>query len=143
MTLATARFKTPELWRSFMMERNTITNQKGENKFSMQVYPEGFSMSPPDMNAEFTKWAAVEVTDKEAVSEGMSTYELGGGMYAVFTYKGLPSGFGRMIQYIFGEWLPGSEYELDNREHFELLGPEYRPDDPEAEEEVWIPIRLK
>jgi AraC family transcriptional regulator len=45
--------------------------------------------------------------------------------------------------YIFGEWLPNSSYELDTREHFEILSEGYRPDDRDAEEEIWIPIRKK
>ena len=45
------------------------------------------------------------------------------------------------MKHIFGRWLPQSEYELDDREHFELLPEGYSPVDPEAEEEVWIPIK--
>lgn len=46
-----------------------------------------------------------------------------------------------MFRYIFGTWLPASGYVLDDRPHFEVLGPGYRPDDPEAEEDIFIPIR--
>jgi AraC family transcriptional regulator len=39
--------------------------------------------------------------------------------------------------------LPNSAYELDDREHFELLGEKYKNNDPNSEEEIWIPIRPK
>ena len=39
--------------------------------------------------------------------------------------------------------MPASEYILDKRPHFEILGEKYKNDDPASEEEVWIPVRLK
>jgi AraC family transcriptional regulator len=39
--------------------------------------------------------------------------------------------------------LPGSDYSLDSRAHFEILGKKYKHDDPNSEEEVWIPIKIK
>jgi AraC family transcriptional regulator len=41
----------------------------------------------------------------------------------------------------FSTWLPDSEYRLDVRPHFEVLGEKYKNDDPESEEEIWIPIK--
>jgi AraC family transcriptional regulator len=35
------------------------------------------------------------------------------------------------------------EYELDDRPHFEILGDKYKNNDPNSEEEIWIPIKLK
>jgi AraC family transcriptional regulator len=43
--------------------------------------------------------------------------------------------------YIFTRWLPASGYQLDNRPHFEILGDKYKNNDPESEEEIWIPVR--
>lgn len=46
--------------------------------------------------------------------------------------------------YIFNEWLPSSDrYDLYNREHFEVLPPDYDARDPSAQEEIWIPVRTK
>lgn len=72
---------------------------------------------------------------------GMASYSLRGGKYAVFTHKGPASDFPKTMQYIFSEWLPGSEYVLDNREHFEKPPEAYSPIDPNAQEEIWIPIQ--
>ncbi|MEP1984886.1 MAG: GyrI-like domain-containing protein, partial [Maribacter dokdonensis] len=41
------------------------------------------------------------------------------------------------------EWIPNSEYQLDGRPHFEVLGAKYKNNDPNSEEEVWIPIKAK
>ena len=72
----------------------------------------------------------------------METFTLNGGEYAVFDYKG-SSNDGSIFQYIFMTWLPNSEYQLDNRPHFEVLGEKYKNNDPTTEEEIWIPIKKK
>jgi AraC family transcriptional regulator len=41
------------------------------------------------------------------------------------------------------EWLPNSAYALDDRPHFEALGEQYKNNDPNSEEEIWIPIKPK
>lgn len=135
-----AEDQTAILWRSFMPRRKAIVNAVGSDLYSLQIYPEGFfdTFSPLET---FTKWSAVEVDDEENIPEGMETLHLLPGLYAVFTYQG-PAGEGaRAFQYIFTEWLPGSGYEIDERPHFELLGAKYNNDDPNSEEEFYIPVR--
>ena len=88
----------------------------------------------------FEKWAAVEVRECEAVPEGMESFVLRRGHYGVFDHQGPPSEFPKTLHYIFNEWLPKSNWQLDGREHFEVLRPGWRADDPQAREEVWIPI---
>jgi AraC family transcriptional regulator len=64
-------------------------------------------------------------------------------MYAVFTHRGPASTFARTAGYIYGVWLPASDYMLDARPHLAVMGPDYDPQDPEAEEEVWVPVRAQ
>jgi AraC family transcriptional regulator len=109
----------------------------------MQVYDASFDFKNFNPAAPFEKWAAVEVADFETIPDGMEAYTLRGGLYAVFLYKGSSRDFAKPFQYIFGTWLPGSDYSLDNREHFELLGAKYKNNDPASEEEIWIPVRAK
>ena len=71
------------------------------------------------------KWATVEVMDFDAFPSGMESFTLKGGLYAVFDYKG-SSTDSSIFQYIFQEWLPSSDYELDHRPHFEVLGKKYK-----------------
>lgn len=130
--------KTFELWNGFMKRRSTIKNRVDSNFISMNVYNKDHT---PD--TIFKKWAVVEVKDFHEVPDVMLTYTLQEGLYAVFLHKGPASRFYLTQKYIFEEWLPNSQYELDHREHFEVLKENYRPDDPNAEEEVWIPIKPK
>ena len=50
---------------------------------------------------------------------------------------------GTVFQYIFQTWLPGSEFELAQRLHFDLLGEKYSNEDLQSEEEFWIPVKSK
>jgi AraC family transcriptional regulator len=126
-----------------MLHRKAIKHAKGNSLYSMQVYAPDFNFKDLILQTVFEKWAAMEVTELSAIPDGMEPYTLAGGLYAVFDYKGTPQDFAPMYQYIFHEWLPQSDYELDGREHFELLGERYKNNDPDSEEEIWIPIRLK
>ena len=72
----------------------------------------------------------------------METFSLTGGLYAVFDYKGSTNDLS-IFQYILGVWLPSSEYVLDHRPHFEVLGDKYKNNGPISEEEIWIPIKRK
>lgn len=129
--------KTKELWQKFMPRRKEIKNRKNANYISMQKYPDNWTFAP---DALFEKWAAVEVSSFVDIPSGMETYLLKGGKYAVFVHHGPASAAAETMQYIFGQWLPKSAYKLDKREHFEILPKGYNPLDPEAEEEIWIPI---
>jgi AraC family transcriptional regulator len=133
--------KTQQLWQGFMPRRHEVQQRQGQSYYSMQVYAEGFSMQNFTPQTVFTKWAAVEVANIEAVPEGMYTFTLPAGKYAVFIHKGPASAFKPTFDYIYGEWLLKSGYTLDQRPHFELLPEGYVPTDPNAEEEVWVPIK--
>jgi AraC family transcriptional regulator len=106
----------------------------------MQVYNESLRIG--DLKQEFEKWAVVEVSDFDKVPNKMETFVLESGLYAVFHYRGLNTD-NRIFIHIFGNWLPNSDYLLDNRPHFEILGEKYKNGDPNSEEEIWIPIKEK
>ncbi len=84
------------------------------------------------------KWATVEVTDFDKIPKGMEGFTLPGGLYAVFPHRVMDTD---IFQYIYTTWLPNSTYSLDDRPHFELLGEKYKNNDPDSEEEIWIPVR--
>lgn len=141
MTMSLLNNKTGELWRSFMPRRNEITNAITADLISMQIYDPSY-FNPFNPEKEFEKWAAVEVSDFHNIPEGMESFTLADGVYAVFIHKGSSSD-NSTFQYIFTRWLPASGYVLDERPHFEVLGEKYKNNDPNSEEEIWIPIKQK
>lgn len=142
LTMSFANNKTAELWSSFMPRRKDIQNTIGSDLYSMQLYAPLFFENFDPTN-QFEKWATIEVTDFNVIPEGMKTFTLPAGLYAVFLYKGDASKATETFQYILGTWLPYSEYSLDNRPHFEILGKKYKHNNPSSEEEIWIPIKPK
>lgn len=133
--------KTGELWKSFMSRRKEITNNLTNNLISMAIYNSDHFTDFKPTN-EFVKWAGIEVGDFKNVPSGMESFKLNEGLYAVFDYKGLSTDMS-IFQYIFGSWIPTSDYLLDDRPHFEILGEKYKNADPNSEEEIYIPIRPK
>lgn len=134
--------KTYELWQSFMPNRNEIQNSVCTDLYSIEIYPPSY-WNNLDPNAEFEKWAAIEVTDFQVIPDEMETITLPDGLYGVFTHKGPASTGPKTYEYIFRTWLPDSGFSLDDRPHFSVMGQKYKNEDPESEEEIWIPIRPK
>ena len=95
-----------------------------------------------DPTRSFEKWAAIPVSDFDSIPNEMQTLVIPNGLYAVFHYKG-SSADSSIYQYIFQEWIPKSGYIVDNRPHFEVLGEKYKNNDPDSEEEIWIPVKKK
>ncbi len=139
--MSLANNKTGQLWGQFVPRIKEIRNRTSEDKISMQIYPPLYyqQFNP---NTEFKKWATVEVQGLGNIPNGMKSFILEEGLYAVFDYKGSSSDHS-IFQYIFSKWLPNSNYIVDDRPHFEVLGSKYKNNDPSSEEEIWIPIREK
>ena len=134
--------KTSILWKRFMRQKKDITNTKSDDLFSVQVYDEGFMAGQFNSQSIFEKWAALEVKDYSELQEGMKGLKLPGGLYAVFTHEGTSKEFAKTAKFIFEQWIPSSEYSLDNRPHFEVLGEDYKgPENPDSKENIWIPIK--
>ena len=133
--------KTAQLWRQFSPRIKEVNNRISEDKISMQVYDANYYQHFSPHN-EFEKWATIEVNDWYNIPQGMQPFLLKEGLYAVFDYKGLSSD-NSIFKYIFEVWLPNSAYIIDNRPHFEVLGEKYKNNDPESEEEIWIPVKKK
>lgn len=134
--------KTFQLWNGFMPNRKEIKNAIDANLYSLEVYAENH-FDNFDPNDSFQKWAAVEVSDYSTIPEGMETLIVPTGLYAVFLHSGPLAEAHKTYHYIFTEWLPNSEYTVDDRPHFAVMNEKYKKDDPTSEEEIWIPIKSR
>jgi AraC family transcriptional regulator len=142
LLMSYADYRIGELWSGFMPRRKEITNSLSNDLISLVVYqPNHFDNFNP--TNEFYRWATVEVADFVDLPDEMERYVLSSGLYAVFHYIGSSTGISIFYQNIFNVWLPSSEYHLDDRPHFEILGEKYKNNDPLSEEDIWIPIKPK
>lgn len=137
--MSLANNKTGQLWGQFAPRIKEIQNRISADKISMQVYP-ALYYQQFKITSEFEKWATVEVNNFAKIPYGIQSFVLQKGLYAVFDHRGSSSD-NSIFQYIFTEWIPKSKYIVDNRPHFEVLGTNYKKNDPDSEEEIWIPIR--
>lgn len=142
LTMSFANYRVGELWQSFMPKYKEIKNNLNSDLVSMAIYQSNHFTNFKPTN-EFERGATVEVSDFNNVPREMETYMLPAGFYAVFLHKGDAKEFASTFRYILEVWLPGSDYFLDDRPHFEVLGEKYKNNDPQSEEEIWIPIKTK
>ena len=138
-----AENKNFELWSSFMPRKKEIENAVSTELFSIEIFGEIKNFKDFTPNTFFEKWAGIEVYNFENVPDGFLTIIIPEGLYAVFTYKGNGGNIAGFFKNIYTNWMQYSEYELDNRPHFEVMGDKYIRDSDESEEDVFIPIKIK
>ncbi len=143
MRMSFAENKTTDLWRSFMPRRKEIPDRKGPELFSVEIYNSTYFFQKFDPETQFEKWAAVEVTNLLSIPDKMESLIIPQGKYAVFLHKGPVSEGKKTYTYIFTSWLPASNFQLDDRPHFALMGEKYKNDSADSEEEIWIPVKEK
>ena len=135
--------KTGALWQSFMPRLKEIKNKLSADLFSVQLYNDVYNFNQFNPSDSFTKWVLAEVSAFDDVPVNMETLIIPQGLYAVFLHKG-SNADNSTFQYIFQTWLPNStQYLLDNRPHFEILGEKYKNNDFSSEEQIWIPKKFK
>ncbi|MEP7235682.1 MAG: GyrI-like domain-containing protein, partial [Ignavibacteriota bacterium] len=93
MRMSFAENRTGELWKNFMMRRSEILSAVDSDLYSMQIYPPRF-FEGYNPHQEFEKWATTEVRDLNNIPDGMQSFILAGGLYAVFDYQGLATAAG-------------------------------------------------
>lgn len=140
-TMSLTSNHTAELWRILMPKRTQIEQRASNDLISLTIYPLDYfkAFSP---TTEFEKWAAVEVSAVTDVPLGFQLLSVPEGLYAAFNYKG-SSADTSIFERIFNHWLPTSDFALDDRPHVEVLGAEYRNNDPSSEEKIYVPVRFK
>ena len=130
------------LWKEFLSNKHGIENIKNKWYYSVQSYNPDLNFENFNSDTRFDSSAAVEVDTFESIPNGMEPITVQKGIYAVFLHKGTAEMFYKTSEYIFKSWLQNSNYKLDNRHHFEIMKEKYLgPDNPNSEEEVWIPIK--
>ncbi len=74
------------------------------------------AVAPQDLHS----FAGMAVDAGAAGEDGLEALTLEGGDYVVLHYKGPYSGIQNAYHYLFGDWLPNSDYEPRNAPNFEI-----------------------
>jgi len=126
------------LWSDFQHKVNQIRNRIGNDAFG--IYEEYFETED---SIGFSYICSVEVSDFDDVPEGMISRIIPEQMYAVFRHNGSLSFLPETLKYIWGSWLPKSNYEYDEKPDFELYSPGIQPEDPDHVLFLYIPVSRK
>lgn len=126
----------PKLWSAFRPYRDNIPNRVGTDFFG--IY-ENYEES--DDNTTFVYICAAQVENFDDVPDGLITRELTAQTYARFTHTGPLANLENTLRYIWGSWLPKSEYEYAEKPDFELLPASFNDADPNNKVYLNIPIK--
>ena len=88
----------------------------------------------------FSYICSVEVSSFDNVPEGMVSRIIPGHLYAVFRHKGPISSLSETLKYIWGSWLPKSNYDYVEKPDFELYAPGSKLNDSDKVMFLHIPV---
>ena len=119
-----------------MPNKFKITNTINEELIALQYYGD-FN----DTNQPYDIMACAEVSDLNDIPDELIGFTIPTGDYAVFVLKGMDAG--GLYRKILSEWLPDSDYVIDDRPHFQVMGKKYINGSEKSEEDFYIPITSK
>ena len=93
----------PAQWQEFNARSGSLANAVGEVAYGICTHEEG-------EDGRFLYHTAIEVTEVSQLPAGFSFLSLPARIYAVFTHDGPVSGIPPLVNRIFSEWLPSSEF---------------------------------
>jgi len=126
------------LWSAFRPNVSQIENRVGCNAFGIyEEYQESKN------HVGFSYICSIEVSDFDNVPKGMISRVLPEHLYAVFRHKGAISSLPETLKYIWGSWLPKSNYDYIEKPDFELYAPENQKENSEKILLLHIPIVRK
>ena len=130
------------LWRNFRARVPEIKHRVDQNCLSLKFLtaPEYLQIHP---YFEFEQWAAAQVSNIDDLPEGMNSFQTEEGSFAQFIHCGTSIDFRTTITTVLMDILPKFDYQLRDGSYFEVLGPEYNPFDPQAQETVFLPVKAK
>lgn len=130
------------LWSQLMPRRSEIKRMIDTSLYSIAIYdPNYFDAFQPERR--FERWAAVRVDEGAEVPQGMQKLCVPSGQYAKFIHQGPIHKIQQTFDYIFDQWLPESEFTIDQRPHIAAMDERYNPGKESSEEDLFIPIRQK
>lgn len=127
----------PELWKRFIPRMSEIKNVVNRNvALGVCEFVENLTDE-----SQFAYFACQEVSSLEDIPKEMEGLTVEKNRYAVFTHKGSVDRLGDTYEYIYGSWLPKSEYEPAESHDFESYDERFDPGDENSELDIYIPIK--
>ena len=128
------------LWDKFIGRADRISNRTGDAMYGV-IYgrPEAERAHPHELQYI----AAVPVSSTAEVPEGMVSWTVPAGIFAVFTHRGPIRTIGETVSAIYRGWLPQCVYQHAETADVELYDDRFCCDGADSEMEIWIPVTPK
>lgn len=123
----------PQMWEAFGPRMHEV-----KQVINPQVCY-GISDNMDEDTHEFDYIAGCEVASAADIPEGMVSWVVPAGTYAIFTTT-LPR-VGQTFQHAYHTWMPQSGYQGTGGPDFELYDEQFDPRDPQSEFDLYIPIK--
>lgn len=130
------RNEIPMLWRAFFEADQQIPNAEPETMFGVSFSHDG------EGGFRYGVGLAVD-TLPTAMPEGFCEMRLSDGLYAVRRVFGPMTDLPVQMDWMFCDWLPGSDYQLREGAVFERYGPDERNSPDAMAYELWLPVAPK
>ncbi|MBA3992909.1 MAG: hypothetical protein C0469_05220 [Cyanobacteria bacterium DS2.3.42] len=127
-----------KLWDKFNQRENEIPNLSG--KYALGVCMPKHKDLPVKEGDTFVYIAGRPVSTLDEVPEGMVAVKIPKRKYAKFTHKGPLTNLPHTVNYIWGTWLPKSEYKHSNSPDFELYDERFDVKTLSGEIDIFVPI---
>ena len=128
----------PQMWMAFDQRRKEISNRVKGKSFGFAISEEGNMLEDT-----LTYFASVEVSCLDQIPAGMKALTLKPRLYAMFENVGHPHKSHLTIDYIYGVWLPNSDFVRDEGHDYEVFGQDYVLSNPESASTYCLPIKSK
>lgn len=125
-------------WADFKRRMHLVPERIGDHRIGVVL------TSELELREEkLTYFSGVEVTDAKDFLEGMHPVVLPSGTYACFENRTLSENNSSLMDYIYGIWLPSSDYTRGQGFDFEVFDHRYVAGDPNSVSKFHVPVILK
>lgn len=123
----------PDLWATFLQHMAEIPNMVGEEAY-------GIIRQLADGSDQLEYHACVEVSGESPTPDGMQRFTVPQATYATFQHRGHATELDNTVNYIYANWLLGSDLRHNGGVDIEIYGPDYDPTSSDSVVGYAIPL---
>lgn len=124
----------PAQWQAFNQLSDRLANPVDNVAYGICTHEQG-------KDGYFLYHTALEISEPSQLPEDFGFLSLPARLYAIFTHDGHVSGIAPLVQRIFTEWLPASEFRHGAfPDMIERYDERFDPETGTGITEIWIPI---
>jgi AraC family transcriptional regulator len=125
-------------WEKFLPRKKEIRHQIGK-----ELYGLALSTELELRERKLSYLACVETSDLEQKIPDFEYVQISGGSYAAFENRGLAQQRSSLLDFIYGIWLPSSNYERGRDYDFEVFDRRYSLGNLDSISTLYIPLKSK